>query len=139
MKYPDIQQKIQQEIDSVVGRDRFPKLSDAPQLPYTEAVLLEIQRIASVVQLGIIHRAADTANIKGFYVLKGEYLISNLWAVHHDAHIWGDPSEFRPSRFLDQSGEVLQREELIPFSIGAYTLFWQWYFYAFNGIMVNTL
>ena len=120
MKYPDIQQKIQQEIDSVVGRDRFPKLSDAPQLPYTEAVLLEVQRIASVAPLGVIHSAANAATIKGFYIPKGSFIVPHLQAVHHDDQIWENPSEFKPSRFLEQSGKVKQYEELIPFSTGTY-------------------
>ncbi len=33
MKYPEIQDKVQQEIDTVVGRDRLPQLSDRSDLP----------------------------------------------------------------------------------------------------------
>ena len=50
MKYPDIQSRIQREIDEVVGRNRLPRMSD--KMPYTEATLMEVQRIASIVPLG---------------------------------------------------------------------------------------
>ena len=50
MKYPDIQIRIQREMDEVVGRNRLPRMSD--KLPYTEATLMEVQRIASIVPLG---------------------------------------------------------------------------------------
>ncbi len=32
-----------------LGKDRFPMLSDRPNTPYTEAVILEIQRRGNVV------------------------------------------------------------------------------------------
>lgn len=48
---PKVLQKVQQELDSVVG-DRFPKMSDRPKLKFTEATLCEIQRISNVAPLG---------------------------------------------------------------------------------------
>lgn len=42
----------------------------------------------------------------------------NLWAVHHDPDLWGDPDVFRPERFLDSEGKVVKPDYLIPFSTG---------------------
>ena len=28
-------------------------------------------------------------------------ILPNLWGIHHDEKIWGDPWEFRPERFLE--------------------------------------
>lgn len=42
----------------------------------------------------------------------------NLDSVLHDEKIWGDPQNFRPERFLDNKGNLLQREEFVPFSLG---------------------
>ena len=38
----DVQRKVHEEIDRVVGRNRLPKLSDKPDLPYTESVIHEV-------------------------------------------------------------------------------------------------
>ncbi|XP_072046944.1 cytochrome P450 2U1-like [Amphiura filiformis] len=118
MAYPDIHRRVQQEIDIVVGRDRLPKLSDIPNLPYTGATLLELQRIVTITPSGIVHFAADDTILNGFSIPKGTFLISNLWAVHHDPNVWEEPAQFNPSRFLDSSGNLLHRPELIPFSTG---------------------
>ncbi|XP_072015045.1 cytochrome P450 2J4-like [Amphiura filiformis] len=118
MAYPDIQRQVQQEIDSEVGRDRLPKLSDIPNLPFTGAVLLEIQRIVTAVPSGVVHTAAEATMLNGYTIPKGTFLFSNLWSVHHDPNLWKDPFQFNPARFLDPSGNVVHRPELIPFSTG---------------------
>ncbi|KAG9489552.1 hypothetical protein GDO78_005495 [Eleutherodactylus coqui] len=53
--YPDIQEKIQKELDKVIGRERRPKLSDRAQLPYTEAFILEMLRHSTFVPFTIPH------------------------------------------------------------------------------------
>ncbi|XP_072036276.1 cytochrome P450 2J4-like [Amphiura filiformis] len=118
MAYPDVQSQVQQEIDNKVGRDRLPQLSDIPNLPFTGATLLEIQRIATILPSGVVHCAAETTVVNGYTIPKGAFLVSNLWSVHHNPKIWKEPSQFNPARFLDPSGYVIQRPELIPFSIG---------------------
>ena len=57
-RYPWIQDKVQEELDQVVGGDRCPGLADRTRLPYTEAVLMEVQRHAHVLPLGVRHRSA---------------------------------------------------------------------------------
>jgi 26-hydroxylase len=52
---PEVQAKIQEELDAVVGRKRLPNLSDAPFLPYTEATICEILRRSNVAGLGTTH------------------------------------------------------------------------------------
>jgi cytochrome P450 len=42
--YPDIQMKAQEELDSVIGRDRLPTFEDRPRLPFVEAVCKEALR-----------------------------------------------------------------------------------------------
>ena len=36
LRYPEVQEKVQEELDRVVGRDRAPVMEDMPHLPYTE-------------------------------------------------------------------------------------------------------
>ena len=45
-KYPDIQAKMRQELDEVVGRSRMPTVADRDNTPYTEAVLQVVEQVS---------------------------------------------------------------------------------------------
>lgn len=117
--HPDLQRRVQDELDAVIGRDRLPRLSDRLNLPFTMATILEIQRHASILFLGFPHLAECDTTLCGYDIQEGAMIISNLWAVHHDPRFWSEPERFIPERFLDDNGAVQQHEEhMIPFSIG---------------------
>lgn len=56
----DPSEKVQQEIDAVVGSERVPSMTDKGSLPYTEATIMEVQRMTVVVPLSIPHMASET-------------------------------------------------------------------------------
>ncbi|KAG7458675.1 hypothetical protein MATL_G00223160 [Megalops atlanticus] len=116
--YPDIQEKVQAEIDSVVGSDRVPSLTDKASLPFTEATIMEVQRMTVVVPLAIPHMASETTVFRGYTIPKGTVIIPNLWSVHRDPTMWDNPDDFNPYRFLDQNGQIVRKESFIPFGIG---------------------
>nr|XP_054773774.1 cytochrome P450 2U1-like [Lytechinus pictus] len=117
---PDIQKKIQAEIDKVVGRDRFPTLQDKPNLPYTEATILEVLRLNFVTPLGVPHQYMGRGDLRfhGYDIPEGAIIIANYWRISRDPKIWDDPEVFKPERFLDAEGNCVKPEELMPFSIG---------------------
>ncbi|XP_072051725.1 cytochrome P450 2U1-like [Amphiura filiformis] len=115
---PDIQEKIHAEMDSEVGRNRLPTLKDRPRLLYTEATLLEIQRLGSITPIGVPRAATIDTKLYGYDIEQGTMIMPNLWAVHHDERIWKEAESFKPERFIDSDGKLNRREELIPFSIG---------------------
>lgn len=45
-------------------------------------------------------------------------MIPNLYSVHMDPEVWPEPTVFRPERFIDDSGCIVHKERVIPFSIG---------------------
>ena len=51
--YPDIQKKAQDELDSVIGRERLPTFEDRPRLPFIDAVCKEVIRWRPVAPLGV--------------------------------------------------------------------------------------
>ncbi|XP_058013182.1 cytochrome P450 2W1-like isoform X2 [Ahaetulla prasina] len=69
MKYPEIQRKVQQEIQRVVGSERLPVYEDRKQMPFTNAMIHEVQRFASIVQHFPRCTAMDT-HFRGYFIPK---------------------------------------------------------------------
>ncbi|KAL0964375.1 hypothetical protein UPYG_G00322970 [Umbra pygmaea] len=118
--HPQVQKRIQEELDSVVGGDRPPQLSDRGSLPYLEATIREVLRIRPVAPLLIPHVAQTDTSIGEFTVRKGARIVINLWSLHHDETEWKNPDLFDPSRFLDKEGTGLciPSPSYLPFGAG---------------------
>ncbi|XP_022098029.1 cytochrome P450 2U1-like [Acanthaster planci] len=114
--HPLIQKRIHQEIDSAVPSNRQITLQDKPNLPYTQAVLLESLRYGSVVP-AVMRATTQDTTISEFAVPAGTIIMLNYHYANFDPDVWKDPDEFKPQRFLDSEGNVIHRKELIPFSI----------------------
>ncbi len=88
-------------------------------MPYSEAVLAEILRITSIVSFGAPHTMKSDLIFHGYHLPDKAAIFANLYGVHHDPEIWGDPETFRPERFLNEDGtKFVQNEALIPFAEG---------------------
>ncbi|XP_073442755.1 cytochrome P450 2D14-like isoform X3 [Dendrobates tinctorius] len=116
--YPDVQSKVQEEIDRVIGRERKPTMGDVLQMPYTNAVIHEMQRYGDIVPLSLPHMTYRDMEIKGFIIPKGTTIITNLSSVLKDHEVWEKPLQFYPKHFLDENGKFVKREAFIPFSAG---------------------
>ncbi|XP_073442751.1 cytochrome P450 2D14-like isoform X1 [Dendrobates tinctorius] len=116
--YPDVQSKVQEEIDREIGRERRPTMGDVLQMPYTYAVIHEVQRYGDILPLSLPHMTYRDMEIKGFVIPKGTNIITNLSSVLKDPQIWEKPLQFYPKHFLDENGKFVKREAFIPFSIG---------------------
>ncbi|XP_069593145.1 cytochrome P450 2D14-like [Ranitomeya imitator] len=116
--YPDVQSKVQEEIDRIIGRERKPTMGDVLQMPYTNAVIHEVQRCGDIVPLALPHMAHRDMEIKGYFIPKGTNIITNLSSVLKDHEVWEKPFQFYPKHFLDENEKFLKREAFIPFSIG---------------------
>uniref|UniRef100_A0A182WIH0 Cytochrome P450 n=1 Tax=Anopheles minimus TaxID=112268 RepID=A0A182WIH0_9DIPT len=119
LHYPDVMQKVQRELDAIVGPDRLPTANDRSQLPYTEAVILEVERIATVVPVGLVHRATEDVELCGYRIPKDSIVLPLLYSLQMDREYWIDPEVFRPERFLNEDGDrVVQHDLFIPFGAG---------------------
>lgn len=45
--FPEVQQKVQAEIKTIVGYDRLPVVADLTDMPYVRSVVLELFRLKS--------------------------------------------------------------------------------------------
>uniref|UniRef100_A0A667Z2R1 Uncharacterized protein n=1 Tax=Myripristis murdjan TaxID=586833 RepID=A0A667Z2R1_9TELE len=118
MKYPEIQEKVQEEIDRVIGQSRQPCLSDRANMPYTEAVIHETQRLRSILPLNVPRLCNKDTYVGGYFIPQGTTLLVNLSSVLHDWTMWETPHRFNPQHFLDENGCFRKREAFYPFSVG---------------------
>ncbi|NXW92761.1 CP2DH protein, partial [Alopecoenas beccarii] len=116
--HPEIQSKVQEEIDKVIGRERSPTTEDQVSMPYTNAVIHETQRYGDVVPIGVPHMTYRDTELQGFFIPKGTTIITNLSSVLKDETVWEKPNEFYPEHFLDANGKFVKPEAFLPFSAG---------------------
>uniref|UniRef100_A0A8D0GJD0 Cytochrome P450 family 2 subfamily D member 113 n=1 Tax=Sphenodon punctatus TaxID=8508 RepID=A0A8D0GJD0_SPHPU len=116
--YPDIQKKAQKEIDNVIGRDRPPTMEDQVNLPYTNAVIHEIQRYGDILPGALPHMAYQDTEIQGYFIPKGTIVIINLSSLLKDEAVWKKQHQFYPENFLDSDGQFVRQEAFLPFSTG---------------------
>lgn len=74
---PEIQEKAQIELESVVGPNRLPEPSDLSDLVYIRAILLETLRWKPVAPLGVPHRLIQDDTYNGLFIPKGTMIF--LW------------------------------------------------------------
>ncbi|XP_077989859.1 cytochrome P450 2U1-like [Glandiceps talaboti] len=118
LKYPDIQKKVQEELDRVVGQDRLPNMSDRTYLPYTEATITEVLRLASTVPLSVPRWTVNDTQVYGYDIPKDTMVLPNIWSALRDPELWERPEEFDPSRFIDSEGKFFRPDTYIPFGLG---------------------
>ncbi|XP_066275396.1 uncharacterized protein [Branchiostoma lanceolatum] len=118
VRNPDVQRKVQDEIDTSLGK-QTPSMLLREHLPYTEATIRETQRIRTIVASSLPHETTAPATVLGHQIPAGTFIVPNLWSLHMDPKYWPDPERFDPTRFLDADGQLAQRtESFLPFSTG---------------------
>nr|XP_055050846.1 cytochrome P450 2K1-like isoform X2 [Misgurnus anguillicaudatus] len=116
-KYPHIQDRVHEEIDRVLD-GREPVIEDRKNLPYTDAVIHEIQRLASIAPLSLPHKTSCDVNFNGYLIKKGTCVLPLLYSVLRDESEWETPDTFNPEHFLNENGQLIKRDAFMPFSAG---------------------
>ncbi|KAM5250978.1 LOW QUALITY PROTEIN: cytochrome P450 2D6 [Hipposideros larvatus] len=116
--HPDVQRRVQQEIDEVIGQVRRPEMADQARMPFTMAVVHEVQRFGDIIPLGLPHMTSRDIEVQGFLIPKGTTLMLNLSSVLKDEKVWKKPFRFHPEHFLDAQGHFVKNSAFMPFSAG---------------------
>ena len=138
VRYQEVQERCYQEILRETGEAR-PSLADS--LPYCQAVLQEVQRLACVAPQTIPHRSVyrqsfqhsqhtdticnlllfervtEQVVVEDYVIPKDSHAIANLWGFMKDPAVWSQPEEFRPERFLEDN-KIIKHPQFVPFGIG---------------------
>ena len=125
---------------------RHVQVDDRKNLPYVEAVIHEIQRLANIVPMAIPHKTSRDVTFQGYFIkkvgrfriweyfkfssqvfrdiaalvfcLQGTTVFPLLTSVLYDESEWESPHTFNPSHFLDEDGKFIRRDAFMPFSAG---------------------
>ncbi|KAF5346775.1 hypothetical protein D9756_010419 [Leucocoprinus leucothites] len=111
--HPDVQKRVQQELDSAVPANRLPEFSDQPQLPYLTATLKEVFRWNTPVPLGVPRASTEDDVYEGYFIPKGSTVLANAYAMLHDEELFPEPYTFKPERFM-KDGQLMTDIPLDP-------------------------
>lgn len=118
MKHPHVTDKVQKEIERVIGRNRTPCMQDRSRMPYTDAVIHEIQRYIDLVPNSLPHAVTRDIKFRNYLIPKGTTILTSLTSVLHDDKEFSNPETFDPNHFLDDSGKFKKSDYFMPFSTG---------------------
>ena len=131
-----------EEVSRVTGEER-PGLAHQRNLPFCQAVIMEVQRLACVAPQSIPHRweypgqARSTkpsnpplsrvtrdVTADGYDIPANSLALANLMGFMNDPDVWEQPQKFRPERFLErtETGWKLVKEPPVIFAFQRETL-----------------
>lgn len=113
---PEIEAKLQAEIDTVLG-DRTATLADMAQMPYTDMLVQETLRYYPPVYV-TIREAMEDDQYGDYDIPRGTSLLLNIRGLHHDARFWDAPERFDPERFSAENSAKRPKNVYLPFITG---------------------
>ncbi|KAF1376959.1 hypothetical protein PFLUV_G00216920 [Perca fluviatilis] len=116
-KNPKIQDQVQEELSREIG-SRKVQVEDRKNLPFTDAVIHETQRLASILPIAVPHKTSQDITFQGHFIKKGTTVYPLLTSVLYDESEWERPHSFYPAHFLDKDGKFVKRDAFMAFSAG---------------------
>lgn len=103
-----IQTRLREELDNVVGDKDNVTDADITKMPYLEAIVKETLRLHPIGPLLSWARlsTSDVQLSNGMVVPTNTTTMVNMWAITHDPNVWTNPFAFKPERFLKNEGGV---------------------------------
>lgn len=115
---PDVQEKVHQELDEILKLGEVPSAENKLRCPYTEATILESQRLTTVVPIVGPRRTLKDTYVNGYFIPKDTTVLLNVIPYYRDPEKWENPETMKPERFLDENGKLTAKSELYTFSKG---------------------
>jgi len=117
-RHPEVQEKMYKEIRDQVGVSQLPGYAERTKLPYTEAVIMETQRLANLLPFGVLRRTLAPTKLNGYDIPEGSIVVPLLTNVLHNPELYPNPHQFNPNRFLNDDGKTIRDPKFMPFQAG---------------------
>lgn len=115
--HPDVQKRLQDEIDANLPNKAAPTYNAVMQMEYLDMVVSESLRLYP--PGGRIERVCKkTVEFNGVTIPKGMVVMIPAYVLHRDPTYWPKPEEFRPERFSKENGENIDPYTFLPFGAG---------------------
>ncbi|KAG5514967.1 hypothetical protein RHGRI_036117 [Rhododendron griersonianum] len=121
VNHPHIQNKLRNELDSVLGPGVQITEPDIEKLPYLQAVVKETLRLRMAIPLLVPHMNLHDAKLGGYDIPAESKILVNAWWLANNPDNWKNPEEFRPERFFEEESKVEANGNdfrYLPFGVG---------------------
>ncbi|ETS84929.1 hypothetical protein PFICI_02954 [Pestalotiopsis fici W106-1] len=103
-KYPEIQKKVQKEIDALLlnaedGKPRLPTFEDREALKALDNFMMETLRCLPLNPLVIPHKSLQDDVYEGMFIPAGTTVFANATAITKNPDTYAEPSQFDPDRY----------------------------------------
>ncbi|KAL6070103.1 Cytochrome P450 4V2 [Balamuthia mandrillaris] len=115
-QHPHIQEKLQQEVDRVLGERNVPTKDDIPELKYLKMVLKETLRMYPPASTSRKLRAGE--KVGPYTLTKDTAFLVSAYVIHHCPKYWPDPEVFDPERFSPENSKNRDPYTFLPFLAG---------------------
>lgn len=115
LNHPEVVKKTREELVHLTGGHRAISLTDRCSTPYLSAVINEVQRVASILNVNIFRQTSEDTVVNGQPIAAGTALTTHLSLIHTDENLFKDHTKFIPERFMENNN---LEKKLIPFGIG---------------------
>ncbi|KAK9875034.1 hypothetical protein WA026_005840 [Henosepilachna vigintioctopunctata] len=115
--YPHYQEKVYQEIKSVIGEKR-PTYSDLTKMEFLDRFIKESLRLFPPAILIERTLTKDLITATGFRLPADTIVLFSIFDIHRNPNLYPDPEVFDPDRFLPENVEKRHKFAYIPFSAG---------------------
>ncbi|XP_065779909.1 cytochrome P450 3A24 isoform X1 [Muntiacus reevesi] len=115
--HPDVQQKLQEEIDVTFPSKAPPTYDVLAQMEYLDMVVNETLRMFPIA-VRLERFCKKDVEIHGVSIPKGMTVTVPISVLHRDPQLWPEPEEFRPERFSKKNKDSINPYVYLPFGTG---------------------
>ncbi len=116
-QHPEVEDKLHQEIDSVLPGKASPSAQDVEKLTFTTKVFTESMRIYPPAWI-LVRQAVRASSIGGYLIPKESGVVISQLLMHRNPRFFDRPETFDPDRWTAELKEKLPKFAYFPFGAG---------------------
>ncbi|XP_023317970.1 cytochrome P450 4C1-like isoform X2 [Trichogramma pretiosum] len=113
----NIQDKVREEMERVVGTASSIEMEHLNELSYTEMVIKETMRLYPIAPL-MVRQARGDISLETCTIPEGCSILMVPFVTHRSAKYWQQPDDFLPERFAPENSSDRHAFAYVPFSAG---------------------